>query len=67
MAVAVGVLEELHAAAGRSVAVDAKRIIAHFDDPQLAVRPPFKGDGVLDQRFRRHQLHREAGADVHRF
>ena len=48
-AVAVGIFQESDHAAGLALAVDAQRIIAHLDDPELAVGAPIEGDRVLDQ------------------
>ena len=50
-AVAVGVFQEPDDAAGLALAVDAQRVVAHLDDPELAVGPPLEGDRVLDQRL----------------
>ena len=66
-AVAVRVFEEPDDAAGLPLAVDAQRIVAHLDDPELAVGPPVEGDRVLDQRLGGDQLDREAGRDPDRF
>ena len=61
-AVAVRVFEEPDHAARLALAVDAQRIIAHLDDPELAVGPPVDRDRVLDQRLAGDQLDLEPGA-----
>src|SRR5581483_1538973 len=59
-----GFLEELDAAAGLVLAAGAEGIVAHLDDPELAVRPPGEGDGVHDERLGGHQLDREPGSHL---
>ena len=50
-AVAVGVFEDPDDAPRLPLAVDAERVVAHLDDPELAVGAPVEGDRVLDQRL----------------
>src|SRR5262249_38656812 len=64
-AVGFGLFEELDFAAELTLAVDAERIIAHLDDPELAVRPPGEGDGVHDERLGGHEFGCEAGPRLH--
>ena len=33
------------------MAVQAKGIVAHLDDPEFSIRSPVKGDRVNDERF----------------
>ena len=56
LAVALGGLQALDPAAGLAFAVHAERIVAHLDDPELAIRSPGEGDGVFDKRLRGDQL-----------
>ena len=64
VAVAVGVFQTAHAAAVLALAVDAARIVAHLDDPQLAVRPPGHRDRIRHQRLGRDQLDLKARPSV---
>src|SRR5262249_6542664 len=47
LAGAPGVFEELDLAAELALAIDAERVVAHLDDPELAVRPPGHRDRVF--------------------
>ena len=55
-AVAIGVFENAHAAAGLAVAVHAERIIRHLHDPQTPALIPVERHGIEHQRFRGDQL-----------
>ena len=50
-AVAVGVFQIFDDAARFAMAVQAKGIVAHLDDPEFSIRSPVKGDRVNDERF----------------
>ena len=65
-AVAVRVLEEPDHAAGLALAVDAQGIVAHLDDPELAVGAPVQRDRVLDQGLAGGQLDLEPRRDADR-
>jgi hypothetical protein len=70
LAVAVGIGQRLHPAAGLAKFVpflvpgDAARVIAHLHDPQPAVRPPVKRHRIDDQRLGSDQLDLEPRPDV---
>ena len=63
-AVAVGIFQAADRAAVLAFAVDAARIVAHLDDPQLAVGSPSHGDRIDHQRLGRHQLDLKARPSV---
>src|SRR5262249_11866390 len=54
LAVALRAFEEFNLAAEFALAVGAERVVAHLDDPQLAVRRERERDGVLDLWLRGH-------------
>ena len=54
----------LIAAARLALAVDAERVIAHLDDPQLAVGTPGEGDRGLHQRLGGDQFDLETGTQL---
>ena len=65
-AVAVSVFQKPDDAAGFAFAVDTQRVVAHLDDPELAVGPPLEGDRVFDQGLGGGQLDLETGRDLDR-
>src|SRR5262249_35309589 len=60
LAIAPGAFEELDASAGLALAIDAERIVAHLDDPELAIGSPGETDRVLHQWLRHDQFGDEA-------
>ena len=49
-AVAIGVLQDDDPPTWLALVVHAQRVVAHFHDPEFAVRTPVKRDRALDQR-----------------
>src|SRR5262249_50721485 len=64
-AIGLGLLQELDLAPRLALAVSAERVVAHLDDPELAVGPPGEVDGGHDDRLGGHQLDLEAGGGFH--
>ena len=64
MAIASLVFEQADHAAMLSLAIQAQRIVAHLDNPELAVGPPVKGDRVLDERLGGGEFDPEACLDL---
>src|SRR5262249_31283612 len=61
LAVTFGAFEKLDASPGLALAVYTERIVAHLDDPELAVRTPGEADRILHQRLRHDQFGDETG------
>src|SRR5262249_30440403 len=62
-----GVFEKANLAAPFFPYSDTERIIAHLDDPQLAVGSEGERDRIEDERLGCHQLDFESGTDVNGF